>query len=179
MKHSDKDRAEGLDSLTRDLSGEKGSYLYSRAIEPLLAAKTEQAMKLAVGILPKLTFEHGSSETGPILQRLFLSGRQECLDYLIEKLASEKPHGTSAGEWNGMDVERQQVIGDWAADVVMDWRSDDMRYERLAPDEMRRALREQARVWLKEQFAFIKAGSPTQLKSPAPLHFGGWHVDAP
>ena len=179
LKHTDKDRAEALDILARDLAGDEGTYLYSRAIEPLLAAGTEPALKLAVGILPKLTFDHSSSDTGPILHRLFLAVRQECLDYLLEMLANEESHGTSGGDWKGMRVERQHLIGDWAAEIVMEWRRDDVRYERLAPDEMRRASREQTKVWLKEQFALLKGGSPTQLKSPDRLQFGGWHVDAP
>jgi hypothetical protein len=179
LRHGDKDRAEGLDVLDRVLADKDGTDLHRQAIEPLLAVGTEPALKLALGILPKLQFENSSSETGPILHRLFLAGRQECLDYLVEKLASEKSHGSYGGEWGGVEVERERVIGDWAAEVVMDWRSDDMRFENLAPDEMRRTLRKQAVVWLKEQFALIQAGKPTELKAPEPLYFGRWHIDAP
>ncbi|MGH7136630.1 MAG: hypothetical protein ACREHD_12885, partial [Pirellulales bacterium] len=170
---------EGYDTLAEVLAEDDGSHLYPRAIEPLLAAKTGAAMKLAVGILNKPRFELTSAESGPILHRLFLAGRHECLDYLIEKLASEEAEGSSSGEWNGKPVDRGQVLGDWAADIVTEWRADNVSYERLAPDEIRRAERDKLRVWLNEQFALIQSGKPTQLKAPEPFQFSRWQVDAP
>ncbi len=76
-----------------------------------------------------------SFESGAILHRLLLAGRRECLDYRTEKLESEEAQGNSSGEWNGMPVERDLVLGDWAADVVTEWRADNVSYERLAPDQ--------------------------------------------
>lgn len=177
LKHGN--MREGYDTLVEVLTKDDGSYLYPRAIEPLLAAKTEDTMKLAVGILNKQRFELTSFESGAILHRLFLAGRRECLDYLIEKLDSEEAQGSSSGEWNGMPVERDQVMGDWAADVVTEWRADNVAYERLAPDQSRRRARENLKAWLNEQFSLIQSGKPTHLKAPEPFQFGRWQLDAP
>jgi hypothetical protein len=179
VKHGDTSKGEGLDVLGEFLANDKEGYDFRHAVRPLLAAKTEPAARLAAAILPKLKFHPSSFGAEAILQRLFLAGRSECLDFLVEKLDSEEPHSTHHGAWNGEEVKRSIVLGDHIAAIVNGWRTDKSEFDSLAPDMMRRAGRTKAKVWLKEQFALIRAVKPHQIREPAAMSYRRWHIDAP
>ena len=108
LRHGDRSKFEGLAELEAALVKDDGSYLYPRAIDPLLATNYDKAAALACGILKKERFEMHGFSTGQILQRLFLAGRQECLDYLLRRLDSEKSAGTTSGTHNGKQVARRR-----------------------------------------------------------------------
>jgi hypothetical protein len=173
LANSDKSKLEGLDVLADILSQDDGSELYPRAIEPLLATRAEPAIALAVGILRKDGFEDQRSYTAPVLHRLFLTGRQECLDYLLTNLSNNKPSHGTIGYWKGTQVTRQLLTGDGVAFDVMAWRNDGILYDALAPDEDRRAAREQIKTWLKEQFILVRKGRPHDLRAPSRIKISG------
>lgn len=179
LKHGDKSKSEGLDTLAKVLADDNGSELYPVAIGPLLENKSEAATKLAVAILTKPAFEMEDGQSQQVLLHLFMSGRREALDYLLEKLASRQDRGTRVSMQNGQRLERKHVEGDVVANAVTQWRTDEAHYDSMAPDEVRRAAREKIKTWLKEQFALVQAGKPTDLKAPEPLRISRWQLDAP
>jgi len=180
LKHGDTAKQEGQDVLAEVLAKDDGSDFYPRAIDPLLAAKTESALTLALGILRKPRFfDHFNFHTSDVLHRLFLTGRRECLDFLLQKLDLEGSDSHAHGERYGVRVERGLGMGDWTAEFVMSWRIDEVRYQNLAPDNERRAAREKIKTWLKEQFTLINEGKPHQIEPPKAMSLGQAWVDTP
>ena len=181
LRHGDKDRVGALDALEPILAQDDGTHKYPGAISPLLATKDERASKLACGILKKTKFnEQPGWLAEPVLQRLLLAGRQECLDYLLAKLDSDKTHGGSSGARNGKHVEQSLVEGDDMALAVAKWRLDKSEYDTLAPDDECRTRRKQLKTWLIEQFALVKAGKEPAMKPPEKLiESSGPFLDAP
>ena len=179
LRFGDKDKLEGLAELKTVLDKDDGSYWYPRAIEPLLATKKEEAMKLACTIFAKPRFDFSWSGKA-VAHRLLLEGREECLNFLLEKLDSTKDSGSRSGEWHGKNVQRKNVEGDKIAELLAELRTDNFKYDSMAPDEDRANAREKLKPWLKEQFALIKAGKKSQIKEKAePIHVGEWHIDTP
>ena len=181
LRHGDKKKPEGLDVLETILADDDGTQYYPGAVGPLLATKSERATKLACGILKKNKFtEEPGWICSPVLQRLLLAGREECLDYLLARLDSSKPHGGSSGVRDGKKVQQSLVEGDDMAMTVAAWRSNESEYDTLAPDDARRVRRGQLKAWLKEQFVLIKAGKKPQMKPPGELiESSGPFLDAP
>lgn len=180
LRHGDRTKPEGLAELTPILAKDEGWHYYPPAVEPLLATKDETAVTLAYGILRKEAFRGQYASQSPVLERLFLAGRQEGLDYLLTHLESENPCGSAAGTFGGKEVRRSLVEGDRMAAVVATWRSDGAEFDVLAPDDVRRAKRELLRHWLKEQFALIHAGKkPDMTMLPIRLRMPEAHFDAP
>ncbi len=182
LRHGDRTKMEGLPELEAVLAKDEGRGwdLYPKAIEPLLAAKSDRAAALACGILKKEHFGLPDGSSGRILQRLFLAGQQECLDFLVSKLDSETPAGSIVGRRDGKNVERSRVEGDGAAETIAAWRGGRSEYDDLAPDDDRRTQRRQLKEWLKEQFALIKAGKePKMTILNGPIEAGHAHFDAP
>ena len=179
LQHGDKSKSEGLAELEPILAKDEGWYRYPHAVDPLLSTKNEKAVDLACGILKKQGFRLNLS-SGPILQRLFLAGRQEALDYLLAKLESEKPSGTASGAYDDKEVERSLVEGDRTAAIVAFWQSDGATFDTLAPDDQRRARRKLLQDWLKEQFALVRAGKkPGMTVLPVWLNVQHACFDAP
>ncbi len=162
LQHGDRARLEGLADLEALLAEDDRFYRYKCAIGPLTATKNERAMVLACGILKKEHFTPTFS--GMILQQLFLAGREECLEYLLTKLNSEKEAGEARGKYAGKEIRRPQVEGDRVAYVVSSWQSGEANYYILAPDDQRRAERKRLKGWLMEQFTQIKAGKEPDMK---------------
>jgi hypothetical protein len=179
LRHGDKAQAEGLEPLKEVLAKDDGSYYYPRAIDDLLGTKSEVAMTLASAILRKSRF-HSEFNSGEILRRLFLAGRQEALNYAVSQLDNTEEASTSSGIYKGKEVQRKNTRGDGIAGQIAEWRIDDWKFETLAADEERKAKREQLKPWLREQFACIKKGEKPQMRTEIrPLHHAEWHVDAP
>jgi hypothetical protein len=180
LKHGDRKSDEGLATLKGVLAHDDGSYWFPQAIEQLLELKSEESAALAAEILKKPRFELSDYNAGAILQRLLLAGRQEALDYLLAKLKSGDKSGSASGDWNGQHVERELTGGDRAAAIVADLRTDSTPFHSLAPDDQRTKERNEMAGWLQEQFALIKAGKPSQIKTePKPLVHATWQLDAP
>ena len=183
LRHGDKEKLEGLNELETILAQDKELRRYPSAIAPLIATKQERAMLLACGILKKQKFtEQPGWISDPVLQRLLLAGRRECLDYLLMKLDSEVPRGSSSGVHDGKKVQRTLVDGDAIALVIASWHGKRAEYDTLAPDDDRRARRKQLKMWLKEQFTLIKTGREPQMQSPGGMiviESAGPFLDAP
>jgi hypothetical protein len=179
LRHGDRKKGEGLEALKAALAADDGSYLYPRAIDDLLAVKSDAAMSLACAVLKKPRFALDFN-AGAILHRLFLAGRQEALDYLLTHLDSKEDAGTSSGSYKGKQVRRPQTAADRIAGEIAEWRTDDWAYESLAPEEERQAQRGKLKEWLREQFRRVRAGErPAMRTEPRPLHFAEWRLDAP
>jgi hypothetical protein len=180
LQHGDQTKPEGLAELEPILAKDEGWHYYPHAIEPLLSTKNDRAVRLACDILKKNGFHCHDLSSGPILQRLFLTGRRECLDYLLVHLESETPSGSASGIYRGKEVERSLVEGDREAFLVAFWRTSNAEYNVLAPVEDRSAQRKQLQNWLKEQYALIQAGrKPGMTVLPLRLRMAQAHFDAP
>ena len=179
LGYGDKEHLEGLSELSAILEKDDGSYWYPRAIETLLSSGKEELLKLSSGILKKEHFEAGYGGA-PIVHRLLLAGRKECLNYLVAGLANSKSAGTSSGIWNGQDVERKITAADETAGLLAALHADKFEYHELAPDDQRTKEREDLEIWLKEQFALITSGKPHGIKEKVEkLSFDEWRIDAP
>lgn len=180
LRHGNKQQAEGLRELAGVLEEDDGSYWYPRAIEPLLATKNDEALTLACGILQKERFEVSDFEANPILHRLLLAGRQEALDYLVAQLSSNEASGTIYGTREGKEISQPLQVGDRAADIITDWRTDGVAFDELAPQAERQAARRALAKWIQDQFSLIKAGKESSLRAqPNALYFSEWQLDAP
>ena len=168
LRHGDKKRLEGLTQVESVLANGNGC-LYLEAIDSLLATKNERAMALACGVLAEKTFVVEHHTLRPILQKLFLAGRRECLDYFLAKLDSQRPIGKQSGTRDGKKVERSLVEGDRIAQTIAFWQGDKPGYDLLAPDTDRRARRTQLAAWLSEQFSLIKAGKTPDIRPEPPV----------
>jgi hypothetical protein len=112
--------------------------------------------------------------------RLLLAGRSEALDYIVRSLADTTPAGTSSGTREGVEVSRQQVVGDSIAGEVMGWKDPDHWYDRLAPDDQRAQLRKELSQWVTDQFGLSRAGKPCAIKPDSgPLTPSRFQLDAP
>ncbi|MGD0089898.1 MAG: hypothetical protein ABSE73_08250 [Planctomycetota bacterium] len=182
-------KPEGLDELQELLNrpeekGEMNAFnakeFFPCAIDGLLAAKHEAALKLACSILDQPDFVKTPSAR-PVVQRLFLAGRQEALDFMLQHLDNADSTGKENGEWKGQKVERALIVGDDIAKAIAHWRQDNgYHYETLAPDDERAKEREALKGWLKEQFALLKAGkNPEMNTNPPPIERQRWKIDAP
>jgi hypothetical protein len=179
LRHGDKAKKEGLAPLKAVLEKDDGSYLYPRAIEPLLEMRTEDASALAAGILKKEHFRSDHNR-GEILRRLFVAGRSEALDYALAVLDRTESRGSASGTYMGKEVRREQSDADGMAKDIADWRTDEWSYDMLAPDEERKKNRDQLKAWLKDQSAKVKKGEKTAISTEnRPLHFPQWRIDAP
>jgi hypothetical protein len=178
LAHGDRARVEGLAELRAALEADASCELYPLAIDPLLATKNEEALRLADGILAVEAFGR-SWNRGPVLERLVLAGREAALRYTARALGSDADAGTTSGEWKGERVERRVEEGDRAAEIVAGWRGGGFAFEPLAPEGERRARRAELSRWLGEEFARIRAGTPTMKAPPAPIGEGVWRLDAP
>ena len=70
--------------------------------------------------------------------------------------------------------------GGRAAEIVAYWKGGPDSFDDLAPDNQRRAKRQELKSWLKEQFALVKAGKePTMTILSGPIERGVWQIDAP
>jgi hypothetical protein len=180
LRHGDKAKAEGLEPLKAVLADDDGTHYFPRALDDLLAVKSEATADLACEILKKPHFAGERFNVGPILHRLVLAGRKEALDYVLAQLDNTEEAGTVSGEYKGKKVQRMKTQGDHMADNVAEWRTDKWGYESLAPDEDRKKQREDMKGWLKEQFAKVKKGEKSELRTDVrPLQFPQWQIDAP
>jgi hypothetical protein len=182
LRHGGKEKPDtALDALEPILANDDGTHRYPRAVEVLVETKSQRALTLAGGVLQKPAFlQQPGWIAGPVLQRLFLAGHQECLDYLLVRLGSEKADGGSSGERDGKQVQQSLVEGDDIAMVVASWRLGQAEFDALLPDDQRRAERKRLKTWLAEQFAAIKAGKKAQMKPPSHLiESSGPFLDAP
>jgi hypothetical protein len=108
-----------------------------------------------------------------------MAGRQEALDYVLVGLDNQAHGGTASGTYKGDQVTRELTEGDRVADFVADWRADKWKFESLAPEDERKARREELKPWLKRQFAKIKAGQKPDMRPAPSLVHGEWRLDAP
>jgi len=153
---------------------------YPYAIDDLLATGRDEAAAVACTILKKDRAFWFDTVAPPILHRLFLAGRKECLDYLLAKLDSEKPIGSEPAE----EGEPRRVQGDKAVDLVWSWRTDDFDYDWDAPLEERRRKRRTLKAWLQGSFQRIRAGQTPRLMKTKPLPLAhisssGWYESVP
>ena len=66
------------------------------------------------------------------------------------------------------------------AETLAAWRTDDFRYDNLAPAAERQAQRKELAAWIKEQFARIQAGKEPQMDiKKGMIEPGRWQIDAP
>ncbi|MCX7425394.1 MAG: hypothetical protein NTW96_07175 [Planctomycetia bacterium] len=180
LRHGDQTKPEGLAELEPILAKDDGSLRYPHAIEPLLATKNEKAVTLAYGILRKDGFRCSDVSSSPILERLFLAGRQEGLDYMLAHLESEEPSGSAIGVRDGKEVQRSLVEGDRAAIIATSWQTGDKTFDAFSPDDARRSQRKQLRGWLETQYALIQAGKkPEMTILPVRLRMAQAQFDAP
>ena len=176
LRHGNRETPEGLDVLDPILANDDGTRYYPVAVEPLVATRNERALKMACGILKKEKVRGRPGWTSAtIVQRLLLAGRQECLDYLLAKLDSEKSYGYSSGMRGGKLVQQTLVEGDDIAQVIASWHANKCEYDTLAPDKDRRIQRKKLKTWCADQFALIRAGKRSELKPPEVLHL----IDSP
>ena len=180
LKHGDTAHSEGLSELRAILKEDDSVSWYPHAIDPLLASQRQECLELACGILKKERFEPADWNSQRILHRLFLAGRRECLDYLLEVLDKVEPYGWPRGAWKGDEVEGRLVVGDMVAVGITRWRTDGYQYVTSAPNQARRKERERLKAWLKEQFDRITSGQEPDMKlKPEPLLHSEWELDAP
>ena len=162
------------------LQKDDGSSFFPQAIDQLLASKQKEAADLACTIFTKPHGHLSDYTAAPIIQRLFLAGRQEALDDILAELGSTNPSGQTSGEFQGKQVQRQQVTGDAAAEQLARWRTDKYDYPMLAPDDQRTAERERLKTWLTQQFALLRQGKKITLRiTPDPIQVAHWQLDAP
>jgi hypothetical protein len=178
VRHGRRTDLEGLRELRPILERDDGSRRCVEAFDALMDTGMLPAVDLAAGILAKPRFEIRGS--GAAVHRLFLKGRREALDYVLEGLEKRGDGGVSSGQYRGKPVERKQVEGDAYADMVVRWQLGNKSYDVLAPDAVRAAERRRLAAWLRQQFALIQAGKPPAMRTRAePLVRGEWQVDAP
>ena len=174
LRHGDRRKMEGLTELAEILRQDDGTDWYPRAIEGLLATGDERAVQLACGVLKKKEFEADWRNEG-VIQRLFLAGRRECLDYLLKNLDSTEVRGSS---WTD-GKEHNVTAADEAAELIAGWRTDSYSYDDAAPASVRAKQRRQLREWLKAQFRLIEAGKKPNMTAPKSIRFSEWRIDAP
>jgi hypothetical protein len=180
MRAGDRGKLEGLDALKPILEQDDGSHYYPLAFDELLASDREEALKVACAVLPKLRRGPGDFEAAAMVHRLVLKGRPEALEYMTAALDSTEKAEASWGQYEGKEVQRQQVVGDSAASALARWRTDKYSYSTLAPDDARAAERAKLKAWLVEQVRLRREGKKSGLREePDPLHGSRWQLDAP
>lgn len=174
LKHGDRATLEALAELKAITEARQGAGWAAYALEDLLETQREEAIALACTMLEQADF---SPHDEPALHRLFLAGRQECLDYLLRTLDSPKITGSVTGEWQGKEVTRPTGPADHVAHSILHWRTGHFEYDELAPADVRRRKREDLKAWLRQQFALIKAGKKPQMDpyvNPMDLTYYWW-----
>ena len=170
LRRGDKAKLEGLPELKSVLERDEEVFWYPRAFEDLMATGREEAIKVACSVVDRKKLSAYRYEASPLLQRLFLAGRQESLDYLLKELSNSEAVGA---------LER----ADYAAQIVVPWRTDGLRYDSWGPPAERVKEREVLKTWLRRTFEQVKAGQkPDGMRAqPLPLvqpRRPQWRVDA-
>ncbi len=176
----DHKRGEGLAEIRPILEKDDGNDYFSKAIDQLFSMPSDEATKLACTVLSKPRVKLSDFTTAPMIQRLILKGRQEALDVVLKELDSTAEAGKASGEYQGKQVERQQIAGDSAAEQLTRWRDDNYHYPSMAPDEQRAQERQKLKAWLTEQVRLIRDGKKSALRArPDELRTANWQIDAP
>ncbi|MBI4613852.1 MAG: hypothetical protein HY720_09600 [Planctomycetes bacterium] len=176
LEHGDRAKLEGLETLRGALAKDDGSWLYPRAIVPLLATGQAEALELAAGILRKPQFQWDDSD---LLLRVLLAGRREALDFALARLASHRDRGTSSTMRDGKLIEAHVMDGDRAAETIASWRTDGFEYDVFAPEDERADKRKDLASWLGEEFKRIEKGEKPDMRLPRDFVPPEWQVDAP
>lgn len=178
LKHGNRGQLEGLAVLRPLLDKAEGDGRFVEAFDVLLDTNNEEAITLACSVLKKSSSV--SFNTGPMVHRLLLRGRQEAVAYLMQKLDDSTESGSSSGTFNGKQVLRRVTVGDSAGTMLERLRADKYDYPSLAEDEDRARERQKLKAWLDEQIKLIRAGKPHAFRpKPDELVSPQWRVDAP
>lgn len=158
----------GLTTLKNILSEDDGSYWYPRAAIPLLKAHSEEAKKLACGILKKKSLDMDFG--GPIIvHNLLLEKREEALNFLLEGLKSEE---------NGRY--QNSIKGDKFVEVISELTKHKFKFDEKWATEKKVKTHSEISKWLIEEFNKLKEGKEHQfIKTPRTLYHAKWMLDAP
>jgi len=161
---------EGLDTLKSLIEKDREREWLRKAVEPLCRTRREACLRLACSIFDRAEGERPVLGGERALRALFLAGRQECLDWMLVRLDSDKATGSSIGATvDGKACSRAETESDEVADIVVTWRNDGSRYEAFVTDEERVRRRAELKAWLREQFNHIKAGKKSEIAEEPPL----------
>ena len=177
----DRAKNEGLAELQRALAADGSNlWMHKRACDTLIKSGRPAALDLAAGVFKHVTPETSDWDIRPFVQRLFLAGRQEALDYLLAALDDKASGGTMFTEVDGKQVRVELTKGDNAAELVSQLRSDKYEYSKTAPEKARTAERARLKEWLQRQMKLIRAGKPAGIRTDVPdFAFPTWTLDAP
>jgi hypothetical protein len=153
---------------------------HKRAFDTLLNSRRPEALDLAAGVFKHSPKDANEYETQPFIQRLFLAGRHEALDYLLAALDDETSAGTTSTVVNGKRVSVELTRGDRIAEHLHYLRKDDYEYPFTASEAERAAERAKLKHWLTEQMDLIRNGKESGFRTnTAEFSFPNWALDAP
>jgi len=166
LRHGDRAKLEGYDELKAVLDESPVIRDFTRAIDDLLSIGTEEARTFACRILKKESFKPWEEEGGrAALQRLFLAGRPEALEYIESKL--DDPTVVYLIGKGGIDEPRtpDNVItaGDCLAKQLCQWSLKEKEFDDHAPGAQRAMWRKELRVWIRKQADLIRKGEKSEL----------------
>ena len=166
LQLGDREKMEGLPELKKILDSDNACIWYPQAVDVLIATKKEDAMVLACGIFKNKSFMR-NFQFNTAIQSLFLAGRQECLDFLLENLSASSDSQTAYN----------------VAFMLFGWGAPNFDLINLPPnatEEQRAPKRKALAEWLTTQFGAIKRGEPSQIKiKPAKSSSPKGRIDAP
>lgn len=152
------------------LAKDNGMRRYPQAFPALLSSDNEKAMKLACGVL-KLQLPPPFTE--PMIRSLFLRGREEVRQFVVDQLSSAKPAGSTDITVGAQTKQVELTLADQAAEMLDEWRGGERLYQLAFKPNERAAARAKLQSWMEEQFALIKAGQKSAIADPRPLTIMG------
>lgn len=166
LRHGDRSRNEGYPELKALLVEDDEGYWTRQCYTDLLALGDPDAFRLVCSVVKRSRFGLPTYDNDALLLSLFHMGCEDCFDYLLETLASEKSAGTAYETVDGKQVVTEIFEGDKVAALLAGWRTDGFPYNERWPKDARASARQELRGWLLDQIARVRACEKPDIKEP-------------
>lgn len=172
VRHGDEaQRRAAVEVLTPLLVKDESLYgpRFPQAYGPLVAAHTEETLHLAcLGVLAQK--ELNWDEQTMLLQLLQL-GRTEIYEALLQRLEDDTTvlyEGYSTNGMGGKPVHYRTSVADVAAGLLTNFEGPELRYR--AGEAVRKKFLQDAKAWLRANFAKFQAGTGPRVKARSPIN---------